>query len=377
MKSFLFSLILLPLISLGQLTSHSFNHGGITREYLTYVPASYNGTTPVPVVLALHGLGDNMNNFAGIGMNYVADTANFIVVTPQAIVETMFTNQTAWNSGAGMFGFTLNANIDDVGFLSELIDTISANYNVDLQRVFACGFSMGGFMSQRLACELNNKVAAIASVAGTIGSELNCSPGRAVPVCHFHGTGDATVPYTGNQFGMDVTAMISFWELNNGCSSGAINTSLPDIFADNYTVEHSLYTSCDDNVEIELYRVDSADHIWLGPTNDIFYTTEIWEFFLKHSNSTVSINEIESRELISIMPNPAKENAVLSINLLNETEITILVDDITGKNIKVEKYQLSKGQNKIAMDVRGFEAGVYLISGYSDKKLFTKKLVVE
>ena len=230
-----------------QLTSNSFDFDGQTRDYLTYVPSIYNGTTQVPLVICLHGLGDNMSNFTGIGMNYVADTANFIVMTPQALVDGLF-GSTAWNSGAGMLGITLNPTVNDIGFLSALIDTISSNYNIDQKKIYACGFSMGGFMSQRLACDLNDKVAAIASVAGTIGSGLTCIPGRAVPICHFHGTADGTVSYTGNSYGTDAEATVDFWTLNNNCNTSSVNTTtLPDLFADGYTVDHSIYSGCDDN----------------------------------------------------------------------------------------------------------------------------------
>ncbi len=88
--------ILIFLNSNAQSTSNSFNFDGVNRNFITYVPSSYDPLLPVPLVLCLHGLGDNMNNFSGIGMNYVADTANFIVVTPEALVDGLL-GSTAWN----------------------------------------------------------------------------------------------------------------------------------------------------------------------------------------------------------------------------------------------------------------------------------------
>jgi len=178
MKKIILALVaLIPLSFFSQLTTHSWDFDGETREYLMYVPSIYDGSTPVPVVFCLHGLGDNMNNFANIGMNYVADTANFIVITPQALVDNL-SGSTAWNSGASAFGYVLNGSVDDIGFLGAIIDTLNTNLNIDLQRVYSCGFSMGGFMTNRMACERNDPNAAKASVAGTIGSEVTCKPGR-------------------------------------------------------------------------------------------------------------------------------------------------------------------------------------------------------
>jgi polyhydroxybutyrate depolymerase len=127
-KIYLF--VLVTLLATGifaQYSTRSFTFGGVTRQYLLYIPAAYDGSKAVPFVMALHGLGDNMNNFAGINFNSIADTANFIFAIPQALVDTVLSGSTAWNSGAGEFGITLNPNVDDVGFLNALIDTVSAH----------------------------------------------------------------------------------------------------------------------------------------------------------------------------------------------------------------------------------------------------------
>lgn len=361
----------MPLFLFSQLTNNSFVHNGITRDYLTYSPSIYTGSTPVPLVIALHGLGDNMNNFANIGMNYIADTANFIVVTPQAILETQFTNATAWNSGAGVLGFTLNPNVDDIGFLSELIDTISANYNINNQRVYVCGFSMGGFMSQKLACELNNKITAIASVAGTIGSTITCTPGRAVPVCHFHGTGDSTVAYTGNQYGNDAEDLVNFWVTNNSCGSSPTVTVLPDLANDGYIVTHSLYDGCTDNADVEFYRVDSAGHEWLmpPPTNDIFYTSEIWKFFQKH-NHVVSVNEIEQNLNFDLYPNPS--NGIINLTVNNKAATRVKVYDLSGKI----SFETEITTYKKQLNLSHLANGSYFVELSNEKENIIRKLQI-
>lgn len=352
----LFTLLLsiLTFGSFAQHTTHSFTWDGLTREYIKYVPASYDGTTAVPVVFCLHGLGDNMNNFKGIGMNYVADTANFIVITPQAIVDPL-TNSTAWNSGASYMGYTLNSNVDDMGFFGAILDTLITNYNIDQSRVFSCGFSMGGFMTNRLGCEMNDRIAAIASVAGTIGTALNCTPGRAIPACHFHGTGDSTVYYEGNLYGNDAEDLALFWASNNNCNTTPTVTALPDIMADGYTVTHKLFSACDMGAEVELFRVDSADHVWLTPANDIFYTTEIWKFFAKHSFTDVSVNEIQNTLSFDVYPNPS--NGLVTLSLDDTKNVYYQVVDVLGRSV----FSAKPSALSEIIDLSNVPNGTYLI----------------
>ncbi|MCB9194984.1 MAG: T9SS type A sorting domain-containing protein [Flavobacteriales bacterium] len=356
MKKLLLLLTLTYCISgLAQWTNHQWNHNGISRQYRQYIPSSYDGTTAVPVVFCLHGLGDNMNNFSGIGMNYVADTANFIVITPQAMIDPL-ANATAWNSGASYMGYTLNSSVNDVGFISTILDTLIANYNVDQTKVYSCGFSMGGFMTNRLGCELNNRIAAIASVAGTIGGAVNCSPGRAVPACHFHGTADSTVYYEGNLYGNDAEELVQFWATNNNCNATAIVDTLPDIAADNFIVIHSLYSTCTDGAEVELFRVDSADHDWLTPANDIFYTVEIWKFFMKHTHSNnVSVQELEPLQFKGY-PNPTNDTYNMSIENWKEgmsVELYNVVGDLM--------FALKAKNEFLRLDLSDYPNGTYFV----------------
>jgi len=371
--------VLIFLNSNAQSTSNSFNFDGVNRNFITYVPSSYDPLLPVPLVLCLHGLGDNMNNFSGIGMNYVADTANFIVVTPEALVDGLL-GSTAWNSGASYVGFTLNSNVDDLGFINALIDTIANNYSIDQSRVYACGFSMGGFMAQRLACELNDRVAAIASVAGTIGGALTCTPNKAVSVCHFHGTSDATINYTGNPYGTDAEQTVNFWVLNNNCNaSNVVTTALPNSNPnDGYTVDHSLYSGCDDNTDVEFYKVNGADHVWLGPSNDIFYTTEIWDFFRKHQNSgNASMASLKDLSEIIIYPNPSNETTTIEINSAFNEDILISIIDMNGKYIKSIKKEITQGENKLKLNLKKINPGTYLIAIENEKGKLYKKLNIK
>ena len=190
MKRFL--LILIAIILSGNDStaqiSGSFVFEGINRTWKVWLPAGYTGQEPLPLLLALHGLTQNGQSIMEFsGFNQVADTAGFIVAYPDGV-------NNSWN-----VGFAGGSTANDVGFLLALTDTLNLLYNVDMQRVYATGFSNGGFMSYRLACESSDRIAAIAPVAGTMtdGSFNACLPQRAVPVLHIHGTSDFVVSYNG------------------------------------------------------------------------------------------------------------------------------------------------------------------------------------
>lgn len=332
-------------------TTKSFQHGGITRQYKEYVPSTYTGTQSVPLVICLHGLGDNMTNFSGIGMHLLADSAQFITLYPQAVTSPY---GTAWNSGASYMSQVLNGTIDDVGFINALIDSTAALYNIDPSRVYVTGFSMGGFMANRLACQLGTRVCAIASVAGTIGTSCNCTPFRPTPVAHFHGTADGTVAYTGNLYGNDAEELVDFWVANNQCDTPAIYTALPNLAADSMTVERYDYLNGNQNSEVVFYKVNNAVHTWLIPiTNDISYTIEIWNFFKRFQLTTVSIDDQKAPRL-SVFPNPTAD--FIQINGFNNAQDGHLsITDMNGKVMLQMKFD-----NGFAVaDVSSFAPGVY------------------
>ena len=351
--------------------------GGQTREYSIYVPAIYTPANPVPLVFALHGLGDNIANFSGVGFNYFADTANFITVLPQALVDPLV-GGTAWNSGASAFGLTLNGNVDDVGFITALIDSISAQYNIDSNRVYACGFSLGGFMSQRLACQLNNRIAAIASVAGTIGSNLNCQPGRAVPVLHFHGTADGTISYSANNFGMSTEPLMQFWAANNACTSSPDTTHLPDIANDGFTVDHFEWSGCDQNYGVEFFKVFGADHVWLGSGNDISYTREIWRFFNKyrHPNAATAVSEQVEKQSVVVFPNPNAGKFALQIELKQATKVQWSLTDLQGRVLEKGAFNGFAGENVIDFAVAAVP-GMYILRREGKHSNFSQRIVLQ
>ena len=343
--------------------------GGLTRNYLEYVPSIYNGSTPVPVVLCLHGLGDNMTNFFGIGMNHVADTANFIVITPQAIYDAL-ASANAWNSGASYAGYQLSQAVNDVGFLNALIDTVIAHYNIDQSRIYATGFSLGGFMCQRLACESTARFAAIASVSGTKGSALTCNPSSEIPICHFHGTADGTIAYTGNMYGNDPEALVNYWVTHNGCDPTPIHTALPDLAADGKTIDHYLYPNGNNNTDVEFYKVTNGAHEWLQtPTNDISYTPEIWKFFSKYQKTSASVNNIENNSNIELFPNPTQDYIILKSK-------NIIIEGVQIYNYSGQLVSGSLNNQNGKINVAQLKNGIYFLKITDSKHISTKKFVI-
>ena len=211
--------------------SETIQHDGLIREYSIYVPASYDGTTNFPLLFNLHGGGGTIASHIGIAdMSPIADTANFIVVYPQARPDPSDGNSFNWIA-------KVPGTFDDVTFFSSLIDTIASNYQIDQNRIYACGYSLGGDMSFELACKLNSRIAAIAPVARTMQANPNsfCSPVHPTGVLTILGTDDITSPYNGIiylgvEYYLSAAATHSYWATHNNCDATAsVNIVSPSV----------------------------------------------------------------------------------------------------------------------------------------------------
>ena len=353
-----FALVMLSSKATGHYVLHTWTYGGLSREYYLYVPSSYDSTKPMPFVLVLHGLGDTISNFIGINMNLVADSGNFIFAVPQAITDPTF-GYSAWNSGTGYLGIQLNPTVDDVGFLNAIIDSTQAYYNLDQTRLYCTGFSMGGFMTNRLGCELNNRIAAIASVSGTIGTYLTCNPTRVVPACHFHGTNDQVVYYTGDMFGMDPEVLVAYWRAHDGCDSIPTIDTLPKIIPDTLTFIHYIYPNGEYGSDVEFYKVVNGTHEWIYEPN-MNYSVAILQFFYKHKwvPQVNAINEVPVTVDMKIFPNPANDalNIEYTPNGLT-TQPELMITDLTGRVVFKSELSVSQGTQQI--ETKNWAAGSY------------------
>lgn len=337
----------------------TMQHNGLTRSYRLYIPAAYNAAQPVPLVFNLHGYTSNnlQQEFYG-DFRPIADTANFIIVHPNGTMDNG--GQQFWNA----FG---TSSVDDVGFLSALIDEIQSEYSIDPNCVYSTGMSNGGFMSYELACQLSGRITAVASVTGSMIQQLfnACNATHPTPVMQIHGTMDPTVPYTGNAQGMmHIDTLVKRWAQFNNCDLTPAITPVPNTnLMDGCTAEHQVYGNGDLGATAELFKVNGGAHTWpgapitIGVTNqDFSASVEIWKFFRRYKLNellTGVADEMQARPAFSVFPNPS-EGAV-TLNFPASELRTITVVNTMGQVVE------SLSSNLPAVQLQLSEPGLYLI----------------
>lgn len=370
-------------------TTGSINFEGLQRDYMLYVPASYNPATPVPLLLNLHGYGSInwQQDFYG-DFKPIADTANFIIATPNGTPDT--TGSLYWNVGF------FPSQINDVGFLSALIDTLSASYNIDQSRLYSAGMSNGGFMGYTLACN-TNRFAAIASVTGSMTTPTfnNCNPQKPTPVIEIHGTADPTVPYNGTALFSPIEEVVNFWVQYNNCNPTPQITALPDTnTGDSATAEQYLYSGGDNGTSVEFYKVINGAHTWPGaPINfggptcmDFSASVAIWHFFNQNINTSTAIpasGNLNPVPALEVFPNPANEQLYLSwpqqnTNQTQNTNYMVNICNLQGQII--EKYNLPTHSNNgqpSRIDISRLPAGTYIITAANEQHFFANKIAVK
>ncbi|MDD3630780.1 MAG: T9SS type A sorting domain-containing protein [Bacteroidales bacterium] len=374
MKKLLLLFVILFSYNVFSQTLVTFSFDGQTRRYYKYVPNIYDSLKPIPVVFCLHGLGDNIDNFINIAMHLLGEVDTFITIYPEAL-SSPYGN--AWNAGINYMGSIINENINDVDFLMAITDSLQIIYNIDTERIYFCGLSLGGFMAQRMACERSDKIAAVASVAGTIGNSLNCTPSRPIAICHFHGTNDQVVYYTNNLFGLDAEELVSFWINNNHCDTNYIFKTYPDVANDGIVVESYYFNSPNNLSDVMFYKAIGAGHVWLyTPVNDISYTIEIWNFLKKFRlSSSQNINDF-SEHNIQIFPNPT--NSILTITFplqyMNDFNL-IKIYNTLGELVYSQK--INSLQNQITINLSDLSEGIYFLEILQQNKLFQNKIIIK
>jgi len=305
-----------------QTINASITHDGIERDYILYVPEIYDGSTAVPLVLNFHGFGSSASQQMFYGdFRDIADTEGFLLVHPEG--TTLIGNQ-FWNVGFP----GLSSTIDDVGFTEALIDELATLYTIDLDRVYATGMSNGGFMSFLLACQLSEKIAAVASVTGSMTQDTfdDCNAQLPTPVLQIHGTEDDVVSYNENNLSLPIPDVISYWVDHNNCETTPTTTTLPDVdVSDGSTIEYSVYEDGDNGITTEHMKVIGGGHTWpgsvlntAGTNQDIDASMEIWLFFSRYDiNGLLSTDDYENRH-VSIYPNPTQSKINLSLNYSKE-----------------------------------------------------------
>jgi len=274
----------------------------LTRTFIVHVPPGFDGKAKVPVVIMLHGSGGSGEDAIAVtGWDVKSDREGFIAVFPDGIppnpsLPARFgTNPRRWNDGSGDPGASGADNVDDLGFISALIDFLEARYAADPARIFCAGFSNGASMAFSVGLNLSNRIAAIAPVSGHLWSREN-RLAYPVPLLFIIGTKDPLNPIDGGnvklpggkiEYRPPIEDSLKEWERMLVCG--------PEVqTARGNGVIQITYDECDKGGEVEYYRVRGLGHIWPGgrsqlpeelvgkPSDNLNATDVIWDFFKAH-----------------------------------------------------------------------------------------------
>ena len=259
----------------------TIEQGAVAREYILHVPSSYDSNTPCPLIINFHGYGGCASYFSNdVGdLNLLANSEKFIVAYPQAVVREK--GAAYWDPGENG---RQNIEENDVYFTEKLISHISNEYNVDLSRVYATGYSNGGMMSYGLACSRGDLIAAIGIMSG-IMLPGSCGPDEYTSVIHFHGIADDVLPYEGNQDYQSVSDVVNFWLNHNSIQA----TSLVTTALNDGNVVRESYKGGNENTSVALYTVHELNgkaggHGWFsGDINGNSPNNILWDFLSTYS----------------------------------------------------------------------------------------------
>lgn len=355
---------------------------GRTRSFALYVPPGAGVSGPAPLVLGLHGGGgDGLSMAALTNMDAVAAREGFLVAYPDAV-------DGHWNDGRGIAAYLSQAqNIDDVRFLSRVIDAVAAEFAVDRRRVFAMGFSNGSLMAKRLAREWSFRIAAIAAGGSTLPRALADGGGlaRPVPLLDFHSVDDQHAFYSGGDLAggntLSVPELLHFWAQKNSCRPPAAAEPLPDAVDEGTSAEREDYL-CPDGAALIFYRFVGAGggigpgHTWpggfqyfpmlsafpefsIGRTNqDVDMSETVWAFFAAHPLPAPP----ESPAAVRLFPNPLRTGEAFFMDRV-PFNADVRVYDIRGR---VRRRLVPDNAGQLIWDARDDEgrdlpSGIYFV----------------
>ena len=247
-----------------QVQQGSLTVNGVMRSYTVVRPSSLNPRQLVPLVVAIHGYTvDSTWMETTTKFDDLARQAGFTVVYPQGI-------NNSWNAGSCCG----DNQVDDVAFISRLLDQLVATDQIDPNRIFVTGMSNGGMMAHRLACDLSDRVLAIASVSGALVT-TTCNPARPVSVLEIHGSEDSQVPMQGGLSYPSTSSFMTAWARLDGCGSK------PGVTKSGITTS-SAWSGCREGTRVVLKAIQGAGHSWFGHdfvSGEPDATKLVWDFF--------------------------------------------------------------------------------------------------
>jgi polyhydroxybutyrate depolymerase len=265
---------------------------GRTRTYRLYVPGGFDEKSALPLVIALHGGGGTAQVMETLtGFSILAERENFFAAYPNGFSDNH------WADGRGTTQPEI-AGVNDVNFISALIDEIGKLVRLDTKRVYVCGFSNGSIMANFAACELSAKIAAFGGVSGQLAeNKKNLHPASPLGVIYIHGSADPVVPYSGGLvlgpaagYVLSVAELMAFWVGADGANTTPVTEVMPDKDpTDGTRAIHFAFNNGNGGTQVHLYRIENGEHTWPGSDSpgvvckDISATEVMWNFFKTQS----------------------------------------------------------------------------------------------
>lgn len=350
---------MIPVFAMATWEHRKIESGGYQREFRVYKPVDFDPSEQYSLVIGVHGLGDNMWGFSEYLSDFqmIADTARIIMAYPQGTPNLI---GNGWNAAAGNLGIYPSEQYDDVGFINQIVDIIQSEFNIIKKQTYLFGFSNGGYMVQRIACQANDKFYAIASIAGTIGTKVyNCAPERRIPILHFHGTADMNVGYHADLFGMTVKSMLRLWSKHNECGEKD-SVHITNVKPDGFKVVHYKYSNCIE--PLEHIKVINAAHIILRKSeNNYSYAEQMWKFFRQYKDDDSGVpTDVRLREdpILKIYPIPVGDWLNIDLSaFVDYKNLYLSIWDGSGKKIR----QIENAQGRVSLDCSYLPNGLYFI----------------
>jgi polyhydroxybutyrate depolymerase len=350
------------------------------RSYVIYEPLLAPEPDGYPLVIGLHGGGAGFGGYSFLGTANLVPKANaerFIVACPNSLMFGI----AFWNAGSGYEQITNGT--DDTGFISAVIDSMIANYDIDTTRIYLMGHSNGSMMAYRVAAELSRRIAGLAVNSGQMVYEY-CNPKFPVPILHFHGLDDDKCAYEGAGDSLlvlpSVDSVMAIWGAFNKC------TSVPDTILNENGILGRKWASLDGKGDIVLYTIENWGHSWPRKGDPGIDASDVmWDFLKVHHKSTATnikedcINSLpDNFRLYQNCPNPFNPSTMIRYTLYRSSHIVLSIYNLVGQEIEtlVNKHQ-PEGEYEINWQAKGLPNGLYFYKIQAGDYSETKKLIIQ
>ncbi len=347
---------------------------GESRRYLCATPSNHDNNSSIPLFIFLHGLNDSIDNYAGAASmpQQFADRYGWLVVMPEALDAHVnlggfdYAITHMWNADMeiSVMGTTIapNSDVDDAGFLLAMMDSLTANYNIDTDSIFYSGFSMGGFMTHRMAIEHGDRMTAAAPMSGLVTLPLSQqTPLTPVRLFYEHGTDDIIVTYSGQFYmpgigtltvGIDAEQTVGYWVGHNSCNPVPTIDTLADRHDDGMRFIRYTYANDVNGAEVQFLKVLGGGHEFYADEQffDVNYMTEVHNFFTGTATEYVGVEQAPSLSL-SLYPNPASSRIVIQ----STAATTMALFDAMGR--QAGYFKLPAGETRL--NISHLPSGIY------------------